>query len=108
MGNRFFLENAELPEFRICLNSPKRHANVTSQPRSVGILSSVDRTGRLTFAGGRCVHTGPGRHAHQSQFTLWQEINNLVRNVDERIYPCGKCCAEGLQLLSDFSLVFTP
>jgi len=67
----FYLENAKLPEFRVSLNSPKRHANLVSNRLSVGILLFEDhQTGRLKFADGSCVRTGSGRHAHQSQFTL--------------------------------------
>ena len=68
-SKRFYLENAKLPEFRVCLNSPKRHAKLMNNRRSVGILLFKDQqTGRLKFRGGSCVRTGPGRQAHQSQF----------------------------------------
>jgi len=69
MGNRFTLENAKLLESRICLNSPKRYANLTSKSNCGGIPLTVDRTGRLQFRDGSCVRTGAGRQAHHSQFT---------------------------------------
>ena len=67
----FYLENAKLPEFRVSLNSPKRHAKLMSNRLSVGILLFEDhQTGRLKFADGSCVHTGPGKDTHTNHSLL--------------------------------------